>query len=194
MRARVIGVAASACAALSVGCWESPAHELDTDGVFAGDDTSADADADADGDASIVTGRPQGDLPSGWEGFGTACVDDEDCAGYPGSDAMPRRCLTDVLGLVNAPNGFCTACCNAEAIDGCAPNVDCVGLNDTYLICLSHCDKMEDCRVSEGWECRPIWYMNPATFPGTYCLPDQAHVETDTDQLADDPQCPWPWL
>ncbi len=190
MRFRVTGALVAAGAALVAGCWDTPEHELDTDYSLGGD-ADTDTDADADGDAA-VSDRGQGDLPPGWEGFGTACVDDSDCQGY--SADGNRRCLTDVLGLVNAPNGFCTACCDAEEIDGCAPNVDCVGVNDTYLICLSHCDQQEDCRTSEGWECRLIWYMDPAIFPGTYCLPDPAHVAPDTDQPLDDPQCPWPWL
>jgi len=183
-----------AVAMLPAACWDDPTHELDTDGVNDGTgdvDTDTDADSDADADADAATGQGQGDLPPGWEGFGTACVDDEDCQGY--GTAENRRCLTDVLGLVNAPNGFCTACCDAEEINGCAENIDCVGVNDTYVICLAHCDSHEDCRQSEGWECRQIWYMDPAIFPGTYCLPDAEHVTPDTDAL-DDPQCPWPWL
>jgi hypothetical protein len=200
MRTGMIGWMVLAAGAWLAGCWDEPEHELDTD-VSSGEtdsDTSSAGDADADVDSDTGTdpsvGGPQGDLPAGWEGFGTACVDDADCNGYPGSTDLPKCCLTDVLGIIGAPNGFCTACCNAAAIDGCAENVDCVGVDNTYLICLAHCDQLSDCRVSEGWECRPIWYMSQEEFPGTYCLPDGQHVIPDTDIPLDDPHCPWPWL
>jgi len=180
-------------------CWDDPAHELDTDGVNDGTgdvdaDADADTDTDADSDTAVATG--QGDLPPGWEGFGTPCVTDEDCRGY--GTAESRRCVYVVSGYVSAPNGFCTACCDQAGIDGCAPNIDCVGADNVYVICVAHCDAHEDCRQSEGWECRPMWYVETDLFPGTYCLPDAEHVTPDTDipipPEDDDPLCPWPWL
>ena len=176
------------------GCWDDPAHELDTDGVAPPGDSAGDADTDtdSDADAAVAPGGGQGDLPPGWEGFGTACVDDSDCSGY--GTAANRRCLTNVLGYVSAPGGFCTACCDHVAKNGCAPNVDCVGVDDTYVICVSRCNQLSDCRESEGWECRHLWYSDTDIFPDLYCMPDPNHVVPDTDQPFDDPQCPWPWL
>jgi hypothetical protein len=172
------------------GCWDQIVHEMDCTNT--GGSTDTDADADTDGDGGAPTGDGQGDLPAGWEGFGAACVTDEDCNGYPGSAQFPRRCLTDVLGLINAPGGFCTACCNAEEKDGCAKNIDCVGANSVYTICLAHCNAASQCRQSEGWACLPLYYI-PENFPGDFCLPDQDHVEVDTDKPKDDPNCPWPY-
>jgi hypothetical protein len=173
------------------GCWDQIVHEMDCNDT--GGSTDTDADVDTDGDGGAPTGDGQGDLPAGWEGFGAACVTDEDCTGYPGSTDLPKCCLTDVLGLINAPGGFCTRCCNLVAADGCAPNIDCVGANSAYTICLAHCDSNEDCRTDEGWECRGIYYLEDPLITGTFCLPDQAHVEVDTDQPLDDPHCQWPW-
>jgi hypothetical protein len=110
-----------------------------------------------------------------------------------GSPAEDRRCLTDVMGIVNAPGGYCTACCNVKAADGCALNIDCVGADLTYLVCIAGCDKNSQCRLAEGWECRPLWYLEDELFPGSYCMPDSGHLLPDTDQPTDDPQCDWPW-
>jgi len=179
----------SAGAVACAGCWDDPVHEYD----FADTSGAADADVDSDGDADAAPGNGQGDLPAGWEGFGAACDDDEDCVGYGGPGAE-RRCISDVMGMVNAPGGFCTACCNAKAANGCAENIDCVGADLAYLICIAGCDASSDCRQDEGWECRPMWYLVDPLFPGNYCLPDPLHVAPDTDSPPDDPQCPWPWL
>ena len=174
----------------AAGCWDKIVHEMDC--VDTGGSTDVDSDSDSDADAA--PGDGQGDLPPGWEGFGAACLDDEDCQGYPGSDTFPRRCLTDVMMMFNAPGGFCTACCNAPAINGCADNIDCVGALNAFTICVAHCDSSSDCRQDEGWECRGMYYI-PADFPGTFCLPDEDHKDVDTEtQEPDDPNCPWPWI
>jgi len=189
---RVLAVAA--LLALT-GCWDKVEHTYDCGDTPTGGDADTDSDVDTDSDADSDAdggdadgGQGQGDVPEGWEGFGTPCLADEDCGGYPGE----RRCVTDVLGLINAPGGFCTACCDAEAADGCAQNIDCVGANNVYLVCIAHCDSHQDCRQEEGWECRPIYYI-PDQFPGDFCLPDEEHVEPDTDGIMD-LDCPWPWL
>jgi hypothetical protein len=190
--ARLLLIAGTvACA----GCWDKIVHETDCADTGGTTDLDADTDTgpDSDADADAAPGGGQGDVPAGWEGFGTPCVDDADCNGYPGGDAFPRICLTDVLGMFNAPGGFCTACCNVPAVDGCADNIDCVGVADAYTICLAHCDSNEDCRTDEGWECRGIYYI-PDQFPGTFCLPDAAHKDLAPDQPLDDPNCPWPWV
>jgi hypothetical protein len=197
--------AVAACA----GCWDEVVHQMDCVDTGASTDTDADTDtstdtdtgtgSDADGgmdggtDTDVDSDTGQGDLPTDWIGFGAACVDDADCQGYPSDTDFPKCCLSDVLGLINAPGGYCGACCNEEAQDGCAENIDCVGANLTYTICLAHCDSNEDCRQDEGWECRELYYI-PDNFPGTYCLPDSEHVAVDTDMPPDDPNCPWPWL
>jgi len=191
MRSRFVLLALFAGAVACAGCWDQVVHNMDCNDTGGATDTDADSDSDSDADAA--PGDGQGDLPAGWEGFGAACETDEDCNGYPNSTAFPKCCLTDVLGLINAPGGFCTACCNEEAQNGCAQNIDCVGANNVYTICIAHCDSSSDCRQDEGWECRGM-YNIPDQFPGTYCLPDQDHVDVDTDKPQDDPNCPWPWI
>jgi hypothetical protein len=199
MRGSSIAVVAwiAALAAALGGCWDEVKNVYDCndcpDGSASSDgdaDTDADSDADADGgpDGSVTSG--QGDLPQGWEGFGASCETNADCEalGYPGE----ARCVHDVIGLINAPGGYCTACCNAEEIGGCAQNIDCVGANNVYLICLSHCDSDADCRQDGDWECREIYYI-PDQFPGKFCLPVPELVQPDTDNLTDI-DCPWPWL
>jgi hypothetical protein len=191
--ARLLAIAVTAAGS---GCWDEIVHqgECTDTGAPPGTDTDADADTDADTDTDTApSGDGQGDVPAGWEGFGTACTTDADCNAYPGSPDFPRCCLTDVLGLINAPGGFCTACCNAAEIGGCAENIDCVGADNAYTICLAHCDSNDDCRTDEGWECREIYYI-PTDFPGTFCLPDALHKDLGPDQALDDPGCPWPWL
>jgi hypothetical protein len=196
MRSRVVSLALIAGALAGAGCWDRIVHQMDCVDSCGSTDTDADADtdSDADTDADAATGGGQGDLPPGWEGFGAACVTDDDCNGYPSSAEMPKACLTDVLSLINAPGGFCTRCCNNALVDGCAENVDCIGVNNAYTICLATCDSNSDCRTDEGWECRGIYYLVDPQFDGrTYCLPDSQHVDLDPDQPLDDPNCPWQW-
>jgi len=183
---RFVLISMTASAALLPGCWDTVEHVYDC-----GDDTATDT---TDTDSQTDTG-PEGDggqgrsgLPEGWQGFGEACENDEDCQGYPGE----RRCLHDVLGLINVPGGYCSSCCDEEEIDGCAPGIDCVGANNVYVVCLAHCETDADCRQSEGYVCIPIYYI-PDVFPGTYCLPNADLVEPDTDQPTQELDCPWPW-
>ncbi len=169
------------------GCWDEVSHECDC-----GDDTdtstaSTDTDADTDTDVDLDGGQRSG-LPDGWQGFGEACETDDDCQGYPGE----RRCIHDILSLINVPGGYCTSCCDAEEIDGCDDGIDCVGANNVYLVCLAHCDSDEDCRQGDGYECRSIYYISDV-FPGNYCLPNEDLVEPDTDN-PQEVDCPWPWL
>jgi hypothetical protein len=175
------------------GCWDTIEHVYDNglgdcQDTGSGDaDTDTDTDTDSDTDSSTAP-QGQGDLPPGWEGFGSPCETDEDCSGYPGE----RRCIHSVMGIINVPGGYCAACCDWEEIDGCAENVDCVGANNVYVICLAHCDSDDDCRNAPEWECREIYYLD-ATFPGKYCLPKPEFAEVDTDNPGPEVTCPWPW-
>ena len=179
------------------GCWDTVQHVYDCGETPATDtdvDADADGDSDADGDADADGGpdgstQGQGDLPDGWEGFGSACESDEDCKDYPADN---KRCISNVLGIINTPGSYCTACCDYEEIDGCAPGIDCVGANGVYLVCLAHCESDDQCRESEGYECREIYYI-PDVFPGTYCLPNESVMQPDTDEPPQDLDCPWPW-
>lgn len=168
---RLISIAFIAAPLAGTGCWDEVTH-----------------DCDCGDNADASTGNTGWSLPEGWEGLGEACETDEDCQGYPGE----RRCVQDILSLINVPGGYCTSCCDAEEIDGCADGIDCVGANGVYLVCVAHCGSDEDCRQEEGYVCRPIYYI-PEVFPGNYCLPTPDLVEPDTDNT-EELECPWPWL
>ncbi len=175
-------------AALLASCWDTIEHVYDDGPCDCQDAASSDGDADSDSDGDTDTSQGQGNLPPGWEGFGAPCENDGDCSGYPGE----RRCIHNVMGIINVPGGYCAACCDYEEIDGCADNIDCVGANNAYVICLAHCDSNEDCRDAPEWECRPIYYLDE-TFTGNYCLPKPEYAEVDTDNPGPEVTCPWPW-
>ena len=193
---------------LASGCWDEPSHPLDDrigqDTVSGdgdddgGDDTATDSvtatgeDTDTGstgGDSETSTFEHQSNLPEGWSGFGAACVEHGDCVDYPGQ----RRCLKNVIGLINVPGGYCSSCCNEPGEDVCGPGIDCVGADGVYLICLSRCASDADCRQDGGFcECRSIYYI-PDQFPGNYCLPKPEYSEPSPEDAQTDPDCPWPW-
>ena len=180
------------------GCWDPVEHVYDCEvgngDTGPGDGPDTESEGETDGDVSEDAGissdsKGQGALPQGWDGFGAACDSDDDCTGYP-SDG---RCIENVLGMIDTPGGYCTACCNAAATDGCAEGIDCVGVDDVFLVCLARCQTDADCRQNENYECRPIYYLD-SRFKGNYCLPDQDHVTPEEGAIQSDPHCDWPWL
>ncbi len=187
-----------AIALLATGCWDEIKHAYDqlSSGEDVEDDTETDEDAGPDdagsGDTESDTwGTGQGDLPPGWGNFGGPCETDDDCTGY--SDRA--RCIQDnILGVINVPGGYCSACCD-EAGSYCADNIQCIGIDDLYLICAVQCDEHEDCRQDEGYECRTIPpYLDTSPFPGTFCLPDKEHMEPEPGTPPTEVDCDWPWL
>jgi hypothetical protein len=153
-------------------------------------DTDADSDSDSDTDTDADTNQGQGIRPEGWEDMGKACEVHEDCANIPGGLG---RCVFDVVEFINLEGGYCAACCNKPALDGCAPGIDCVGADEVYLVCINHCTDNSQCRTDENYECRPLWYLD-SIYPGDYCLPDADHVEPPEGSVPTDPECDWPWL
>jgi hypothetical protein len=188
---------------LPTACWDRVEHICDCDdtptrsGAHGDGDADTDGDTDADGDSGTDDGTDansdnlggQGNRPEGWEQFGAACETNEDCAAVPGGG----RCLFNIISMINVPGGYCTACCDTPGYDVCAPGIDCVGVDEVYLVCLAHCDSNEDCRTEDHYECRPIYYLD-TVFEGNYCLPDVDHVEPDPTAPASDPECDWPWM
>ncbi len=179
------------------GCWDKVEHTYDcevssngSDAAAADGDADTDADSDADADADTSEGKGQGTRPAEWEDFGGPCTTHDDCTGYPNA-----RCVDNsILGVINAPGGYCTACCN-KAGDFCADGVQCIGLDDVYLICAASCTGNDACREEEGWECRKIPpYLDTSAFPGNFCLPNDENIESDTDATSLPLDCDWPWL
>ena len=175
------------------GCWDEPEHELDNDfgngGVVSSDSGSGDVAGDTGSD---VAARPSRNsvLAAGWAGFGASCSDVSQCTGYPSSN---KQCLQDVMGLVNCPGGYCTACCNTPGEGICGQGIDCVGAENAYLICLERCETDADCRTEDHYLCHEGLYYMENIFIGKYCLPDMDHItpEPGAGQLV---ECPWPWL
>ncbi|MBN2526802.1 MAG: hypothetical protein JXR76_10435 [Deltaproteobacteria bacterium] len=176
---------------MSIGCWDNPAHELDT--PINTIDTATDSDSDTalqDSASDTTTLKRNSLLAEDWTGFGDACTADTDCTAYPSEH---KRCIQDVMSLVNSPGGYCTACCNTPGVDVCGPNVDCVGAANAFLICLARCETDADCRTEDNYECHQGLYYMETIFTGKYCLPNAAHITPDTDNVQQT-TCPWPWL
>ncbi len=186
-----------------VGCWEQPSHELDVNGDDnTGEMSTATGDsagtASDDGDTGDTPGDSSGDtatdsrnslLGAGWGGFGAGCADVSECGGYP---ATEKRCLQDVMGIVNCPGGYCTACCNEAGEGICGQGIDCVGVYDAYLVCLERCETDADCRTEDHYICHEGLYYMETVFTGKYCLPDADHATPESAAAA--MVCPWPWL
>lgn len=180
---------------LNTACWDRIEHVYDcgceSDSPPASDgELDAAVDGGLDSDSAEVDTSGQGIRPKGWERFAGACQVHADCTGYPRS-----RCIdTSILGLINVPGGYCTACCDVAG-EYCAEGVQCIGLDNVYLICASSCLSDDDCRQSEGYVCRPVPpYLDTSLFPGNFCLPDDEHMTPPEGSAPSNPECDWPWL
>jgi hypothetical protein len=187
-------IAAVATLLFPAGCWETVDHVYDEGDPLPTDtetDTGQVEDTGEDTDSSTSSERVNSALSPGWEGFGAPCMTDEDCVGYPA--ANPICIPNSVMGMINVPGGYCSACCDQENIrDACAPGIDCVGADNAYLVCLARCNTDADCRVEDNYECRTIYYLDGILLD-TYCLPDEEHSIPESTVL-DFPSCPWPWV
>ncbi len=180
-------------ATAAAGCWDNIQYVYDCEVGSASPDASAgdaDADGDADGGGNTDTNATEGQglRPEGWGDFAGPCVTHEDCTGYP----SPRCIDSSILGIINAPGGYCTACCNVPG-EWCAEGVQCIGLDDgtiRYLICAATCDSDDDCRGEDNWVCRKVPdYLDTTAFPGDFCLPDNDHITADQDAVVTDLEC-----
>jgi hypothetical protein len=174
------------------GCWDEIDHpydlKIDKGDAGAGQVDSG-TDVDTGTDTGTSTGPGQGNLPEGWENFGGPCTKHDDCTGYPRA-----RCVdTSILGVINAPGGYCTACCDSAG-EWCADGIQCIGLDDVYLICAATCDSDEQCREDEGYECREVPYLEDPGVTDNFCLPDNDNIEPDTDITPLPLDCDWPWV
>ena len=185
----------------SIACWDQTTHVLDGNPGLKTDTTSRTTEGASDTDSSdpglfgtdsaeTSSEKRNSLLADDWAGFGAGCSDAADCVGYP---AAHKRCLQDVMTLVNCPGGYCTACCNEPGENVCGQGIDCVGATNAYLICLERCETDADCRTEDHYICHEGLYYMADTFSGKYCLPDADHItpETNDSQIT---TCPWPWL
>lgn len=144
---------------------------------------------DEDDSDESTDGSGQGIRPPGWEDFGGPCETHDDCSDIPGGG----KCINSIMQLIFAPKGYCVACCNEPGIDMCGPGFDCVGVkNDalTYLVCINNCEEDKDCRQEDGYECKPVPYLEEY-YPGQkYCMPIVIVPPADDVQEID-PECDW---
>lgn len=123
-------------------------------------------------------------------GFGAPCQSDADCSEIAGGAGT---CVTDILGLFEAPGGICTVLeCDVPSdqlyvVDApdCSPDggVNCVGIAGTFTACLPPCTSNDECN-REGYGCRLMPIIGETGAP-TYCL-----MDAQACCLADNPsQC-----
>lgn len=178
-----------------IGCWDQTDHLYDENERSVSTDAMPDSDSktgveeDSETNTAVVGDKRNSVLDDAWAGFGSACDEESQCAGYP---AENKRCLSNVMGLVDSPGGYCTACCDEAGEGVCGQGIDCVGAYNSFLICLERCDTNADCRTEDHYECHAGLYYMETIFPGKYCLPDAEHAVPD-DATAQNTTCPWPW-
>jgi hypothetical protein len=173
-----------------LGCWDKVVHEYSCDDCQECTDSTEDPCAGMD--AGSIGGSGQGCRPDqGYEDFGGPCTDNSDCTGYERARCVP----SSILGVIAVPGGFCTACCD-KAGEECATGINCIGYDDVYLVCAATCTSDAQCRVEEGYACRPLNEVTDNLVPDTqtYCLPDEEHQTPDPNDPEYDIQCDWPWL
>ncbi len=100
--------------------------------------------------------------PDGPTGIvGDACSSAAQCAAVPGSG---RTCVTTLFGMIEFPNGYCSATCTSSS--DCGASGSCVSLYGYGSYCLRSCTTSSQCRTWDGYSCSTL----PST-PGMYCLP-----------------------
>ena len=188
-----------------IGCWDVIEHHYDYDPRNPGQGLGSCSEMDDGGtgttaldtgsDDTADTGTAEEDLETqgqgiqipGWEGFGRACETNADCTDLPDG-----QCIHNIMDIIHAPRGFCSACCNKAGIDICAAGIDCVGLDDNFTICINTCFSDDQCR--EGYECKPVPYLNSYYQGRNYCMPDAENAIIPEGVPATEPDCDWPWL
>ncbi len=84
--------------------------------------------------------------------IGDPCTAPSDCEAPTNLQA---KCLTDLMGMVQLPGGYCTASCTPPGQnepDPCAPDGVCYGVQFMGY-CLKPCTDDTDCRQDEGYVC-----------------------------------------
>lgn len=122
------------------------------------------------GDDAGGTGTDSGGIPTRMGAVGSACASDADCTEPPGA-----TCQTMVGSgrfTYEFPGGYCSAECTAgSGSSECGEGADCysVGFGGFgFAFCAKMCRTDADCRVDEGYTCRPPPFGGGTTM---YCLP-----------------------
>jgi hypothetical protein len=103
---------------------------------------------------------------------GDRCTGDGDCAGVPSPEAT---CMSDFMGYVELPGGYCSAPCTSGS--DCGPLGDCVDFFGYGAYCLRACSTPGECRTAEGYSCSEL----PAGLGGPYCIPPFGGSDAGTD-------------
>lgn len=111
----------------------------------------------------VEDGTPDGTTGDGR--VGDACTAPTDCGGIPSS---APNCLTDIMGYVEFPGGYCSADCTSD--DDCGDTDEGTCINAYIMtLCLKNCSEASECRESEGYTCGTL--PDILGIPGTFCLP-----------------------
>jgi hypothetical protein len=150
------------------------------DSSMDGDPVADVQDVDShDIDTYDVPGEPDATVEDMWDAMtdvgedvapepgstGTACTEDDDCTGVPGTGrfCMDRLEAGGGYGM-DFPGGYCSAEC--DSADDCGVGADCLDLG--YLgHCMRRCSSSVECRESEGYVCSEIPFITTET----YCVP-----------------------
>lgn len=150
------------------GCGGNNGGDEDTQ-----EDTTPDltTDLSSDGIPDPSTEPPEeaiDDTPAeGWGDarVGEACEAATDCGGVP---SPAPNCMTDIMGYVEFPGGYCSADCTSD--DECGETGEGTCINAYIMtLCLKNCTESSECRTSEGYDCGELPSM--LGIEGMFCLP-----------------------
>jgi hypothetical protein len=107
---------------------------------------------------------------------GDPCTVVDDCAGIPSSAV---NCMTDIMGMIEFPGGYCSADCTTD--DDCGEGATCYSAGGFLTLCLKDCTSDSDCRESEGYGCDEIPYLGG----GPFCIPAISMPDMPPDGYTD---------
>jgi hypothetical protein len=126
-----------------------------------GTDPGYDPGTDPGYDPGVDPGHDPGTDPGPDGIVGDPCSTSGDCGGVPGAG---RLCLTNLMGMLEFPGGYCSADCTSSS--ECGTQGDCIDIGG-FTYCAKRCTSASECRTGEGYSCVPP----PGSSTGTYCLP-----------------------
>jgi hypothetical protein len=151
------------------GCGGDNGNDDEDTGVDITVDLTTDLSSDGIPDPSteppeevIEDARPEG---MGDGRVGEACEANTDCGGIPSS---APNCMTDIMGYVEFPGGYCSADCTSDSDCGDTDEGTCI---NAYImtLCLKNCTESSQCRTDEDYECGEL--PSILGIEGTFCLP-----------------------
>lgn len=137
-------------------------------------DASTTGGPTTDAGTSESTGTDAGKMAE----WGHACANDDECVALLGAGAV---CLTDVLGIYELPDGYCSKTCELPPQTpyvpddpACGRGVWCIGADGYFEACAVECDDDSEC-PREGYECRIMPTIGQDMDP-KFCLMTDEHM------------------